>query len=263
MREAIESASENHGRAISEQNNWIDAKLERYHATLIQEITAGIQQIGTSTQLMVSQKSLRSTSGANCVFDSRRNSVPETTASAVKAAKYRAVKTITMNQFCSCVTKRKRYNRVHWGNLSIVTETSSSDHHTFNCPLSRRPLATSQTMRLSFSVPIVQRIWNSAAKISLSLTTGTGGFNFGQRLTWVTTVDSYSSPAFRIVEVAGQAIYWLQHDDMHELLGSCFRRLIWCYATRQSSVTDVDERGNSMLERAAWEFYVSQYAGRD
>lgn len=233
-----------------------------YHTTLIQEITAGLQQFGTIKQVMVSQNSLGSNSGAISTSDLRRYSAPETTAPALQTVRYRSANTMAMNQFCGCMTRRKRSDRVGWDNLSMVTETSSSDHHTPECPLSKRPPAKSQTRRLRFSVPIVQSIWKSAARISLSLTTGAGGFNFGQRLTWVATVDSALSPTFRILELAMQAFDTsLPNGDLQGLLESCFRRLAWCYATRQASVTDVNERGQSMLERAAWRFFVSPYAG--
>jgi hypothetical protein len=182
------------------------------------------------------------------------NSLPS-----IQTRRYQGGGSMIFDAFCSCKTQRTRYSRGRWGPFLLEAEIKSRGHHAPECPMSKLSPVTYQTKRvLNFSLSAIQKFWRSASKVSLSFTsgTGTGTLGSGQTVNWVATVDEESSPLFQIVKTVGRYDH-LQRKDMHMLLKSCFRRIIWCYANHHASATDVDENGHSILDWALQRYQVS------
>ncbi|KAI3573145.1 hypothetical protein IWW34DRAFT_888444 [Fusarium oxysporum f. sp. albedinis] len=198
---------------------------------------------------MTAQQSLNITSDITFSASLQQDSVPGTALASIQTTRYQGCSSVTFDAFCSCRTQRTRYSRRYWGPFLLEAEVRSRDHHLAECPMSKIPPATYRTKRmLNFSIPTVQKLWGSASKVSLSFTTGAGILGYGQTLTWAAIVDEETSPIFRMVETVGR-YHRLQREDMHILLASCFRRFVWCYTNHYASATDVNEYGESILER--------------
>lgn len=152
--------------------------------------------------------------------------------------------------YLPCPCTRRRYTQRHsrsLGPLVFDTETREIKHHAAGCPLSQLTPPEKQAMKwLSVSVPGVQGLLKKALRLSFGLSTGAGGSTFSQSLSWVATVDSNTSPAFRIAEIAIEAIREID-SEVNTFLESCRRRIFWCYAQKIASPTDVDEKGVNIL----------------
>ncbi|KAF5638141.1 hypothetical protein F25303_7778 [Fusarium sp. NRRL 25303] len=153
-------------------------------------------------------------------------------APSVRTKSFQGGGSITFDGLCSCKTHRTRYSRSILGPFVVEAEIRSRDHHAPECPMSKLPAAKRQTKRIwKFSIPTLQSYWRSASKMTLSYTTGAGRLGIGQAVAWIATVD-------------------MQRKDMHTLLTSYFRRLVWCYASNHASPTDVNEHDDTLLEWA-------------
>lgn len=156
--------------------------------------------------------------------------------------------------FCRCV-KRQELQRSagHWGLVFFETELTKTTHHTPECPLSQIKTATQRTRSvLGVSIPNILGILTAAIGVSVSLTTGAGGFSIGQNITWAATVDENSSPSFRIIRTLCALKLWtepsLGNEQYHMIAKSCVRRLHLCYVNRQASPVDINSNGESVLD---------------
>ncbi|EMT74416.1 hypothetical protein FOC4_g10002530, partial [Fusarium odoratissimum] len=114
--------------------------------------------------------------------------------------------------FCRCV-KRQELQRSagRWGLVFFETELTKTTHHTPECPLSQIKTATQRTRSvLGVSIPNILGILTAAIGVSVSLTTGAGGFSIGQNITWAATVDENSSPSFRIIRTLCALKLWTE-----------------------------------------------------
>lgn len=176
-----------------------------------------------------------------------QNPAADTFIPSIQTTSYQGGGSMAFDALCSCKTQRIRHSQRHWGPLLLKAEVRSRDHHAPECPMSKLPASTRRTKRvLSLLIPTSQRLWGRTSRVSLSFTTGVGILGIGQTVAWIATVDERLSPVFRLVDTV--ACYdSLPRKDMHFLLASCFRRLIWCYANSHASVTDVNEDGDTIL----------------
>ncbi|RYC82459.1 hypothetical protein BFJ63_vAg14639 [Fusarium oxysporum f. sp. narcissi] len=156
--------------------------------------------------------------------------------------------------FCRCV-KRQDLQRSagRWGLVFFETELTKTIHHTPECPLSQIKTATQRTRSvLGVSIPNILGILTAAIGVSVSLTTGAGGFSIGQNITWAATVDENSSPSFRIIRTLCALKLWtepsLGNEQYHMIAKSCVRRLHLCYVNRQASPVDINSNGESVLD---------------
>ncbi|KAF5687003.1 hypothetical protein FDENT_5558 [Fusarium denticulatum] len=105
---------------------------------------------------------------------------------------------------------------------------------------------------LGVSIPNILGILTTAIGISVSLTTGAGGFSIGQNITWAATVDESSSPSFRVIKTLCELRIWtepsLDNEQYQILVKSCVRRLRHCYINRQASPVDINSTGESVLD---------------
>ncbi|RBR21057.1 hypothetical protein FVER53590_10557 [Fusarium verticillioides] len=156
--------------------------------------------------------------------------------------------------FCRCV-KRQNLQRsaVRLGLVFYETELTETTHHTPDCPLSQIKTPTQRTRSvLGVSIPNILGILTTAIGISVSLTTGAGGFSIGQNITWAATVDERSSPSFKIIKTLCTLRIWteptLGNEQYQVLVKSCVRRLHHCYINRQASPVDINSAGESVLD---------------
>ncbi|KAF5635908.1 hypothetical protein F52700_5221 [Fusarium sp. NRRL 52700] len=197
------------------------------------------------------------TSGTAVATNLLQNPESKTFIPSIQTTSYQGGGGMTFNAFCSCKTQRVRYTQRHWGPFLVEAEVRSRDHHAPECPMSKLQSITRRTKRVfSLLIPTSQSLWGRASRISLSFTTGVSMLGFGQTVAWIATVDESLSPVFRLVETISRYVY-LPRKEMHMLLSSCFRRLIWCYANSRASVTDVDQRGDTVLGWALRQYLAS------
>lgn len=152
---------------------------------------------------------------------------------------------------CPCIRRRniQRHER-YLGPLVFETETSKIKHHAPECLYSQlKPLEQKTKRGLGITIPGVQMLLRKAIRVSLFLSTGTRGLNWGQNVSWIATVDPEISPAFRIADTAVMAIRFgvLTAEECQAVLESCWRRIFWCYAQKTASPTDVDRKGITIL----------------
>ncbi|RBA18146.1 hypothetical protein FPRO05_11162 [Fusarium proliferatum] len=185
-----------------------------------------------------------------------QNPTSDTFLPSVQTTSYQGGYNMTFDAFCSCKTQRSRFSQTRWGPFLLEVEISSRDHHAPECPMSKLSAATHQTKRvLNLSLPTSLKLPGRASRFSLSFTTGAGILGLSQ-LTWVATVDEDSSPVFRIVRMM-EKYNRLPRKDMHILLASCLRRLVWCYVNSHAAVTDVNKNGDSIIEWALEHYQFS------
>ncbi|KAG5754821.1 hypothetical protein H9Q70_002532 [Fusarium xylarioides] len=195
---------------------------------------------GQQTSNVTSDVAFSTTLPKNLVFD--------TPLSNIQTTHYQGGSNIILDGFCSCKTQRTRFSRSRWGPFLLEAEIRSRNHHVPECPMSKLPTTKRQAQRVvSLTIPMVQKYWSSASKVSISYTTGAGILGLGQTMSWTAMVDEKLSPVFQMVRVLKNYSH-LQRDEMHTLLQSCFRRFVWCYANSKASATDITIDNESILD---------------
>ncbi|CVL11712.1 uncharacterized protein FPRN_14912 [Fusarium proliferatum] len=156
--------------------------------------------------------------------------------------------------FCRCAKRQDLQRKAgRWGLVFLETELKRTTYHAPECPLSQVMTSKQQKTRvLGVSIPNILGILTAAVGVSVSLTTGAGGFSMGQNITWAATVDDNSSPSFKIVRTLCALKTWrepsLGSKECEMIARSCVRRLHLCYANRQASPLDINSNGDSVLD---------------
>ncbi|KAF5624603.1 uncharacterized protein FTJAE_10196 [Fusarium tjaetaba] len=155
---------------------------------------------------------------------------------------------------CNCAKRRDvQRSRARLGLISLETELQKTTHHAPECPLSQIVRSTQQKRSaVGVSVPSILNVLTSAVGISISLTTGAGGFSLAQNITWSPTVDESLSPAFKLVRALCALKTGLEpslSSEHYEMIAeSCVRRLQLCYAKHEASPADMNGDGESVLD---------------
>ncbi|KAG9494889.1 hypothetical protein J7337_013118 [Fusarium musae] len=158
------------------------------------------------------------------------------------------------DDLCNCAKRQAiQRSRTRLGLMYFETEHKRITHHAPECPLSQIVTSTEQKRNaVGISIPNILNILTNAVGISLSLTTGAGGFSLAQNITWSPTVDESLSPAFKIVRALCDLKTWrepsLGKKEYEMIAKSCVRRLHLCYANRQASPVDMNSNGESVLD---------------
>ncbi|KAF5603192.1 uncharacterized protein FSUBG_7416 [Fusarium subglutinans] len=157
-------------------------------------------------------------------------------------------------ELCNCA-KRQHIQRstARLGLVFFETESKRITHHAPECPLSQVVTSTEQKRNaVGISIPNILNILKSAVGVSISLTTGAGGFSLAQNITWSPTVDESLSPAFKLIRALCDLKTWrepsLGKKEYEMIATSCVRRLHLCYAKRQASPVDMNSNGESVLD---------------
>ncbi|EXA34454.1 hypothetical protein FOVG_14433 [Fusarium oxysporum f. sp. pisi HDV247] len=137
--------------------------------------------------------------------------------------------------------------------MFFETELKRTTHHAPECPSSQIVTSTQQTGNsVGLSIPNILNILTSAVGVSISLTTGAGGFSLAQNITWAATVDESLSPAFKLVRTLCALKTGLEPSlgpEHYEMIAnSCVRRLQLCYAKHEASPADINKDGESVLD---------------
>ncbi|RKL41589.1 hypothetical protein BFJ72_g5481 [Fusarium proliferatum] len=158
------------------------------------------------------------------------------------------------HDLCNCAKRQNiQRSRARLGLIFFETELKRTSHHAPECPLSQVVTSTEQKRNaVGFSIPNILNILTSAVGVSISLTTGAGGFSLAQNITWSPTVDDSLSPAFQLVRALCDLKTWtepsLGKKEYEMIAKSCVRRLHLCYANRQASPLDMNSNGESVLD---------------
>ncbi|KAF5551406.1 hypothetical protein FMEXI_3524 [Fusarium mexicanum] len=157
-------------------------------------------------------------------------------------------------ELCDCA-KRQHIQRstARLGLVFFETESKRITHHAPECALSQVVTSTEQKRNaVGISIPNILNILTSAVGVSISLTTGAGGFSLAQNITWSPTVDESLSPAFKLIRALCDLKTWtepsLGKKEYEMIATSCVRRLHLCYAKRQASPLDMNSNGESVLD---------------
>ncbi|KAF4501669.1 hypothetical protein FAGAP_2122 [Fusarium agapanthi] len=157
-------------------------------------------------------------------------------------------------ELCNCAKRQHiQRSRARLGLVFFETESKRITHHAPECPLSQVVTSTEQKRNaVGISIPNILNILKSAVGVSISLTTGAGGFSLAQNITWSPTVDESLSPAFKLIRALCDLKTWkepsLGKTEYEMIATSCVRRLHLCYANRQASPLDMNSNGESVLD---------------
>ncbi|KLP04221.1 uncharacterized protein FFB20_00728 [Fusarium fujikuroi] len=158
------------------------------------------------------------------------------------------------HDLCNCAKRQNiQRSRARLGLIFFERELKRTSHHAPECPLSQVVTSTEQKRNaVGISIPNILNILTSAVGVSISLTTGAGGFSLAQNITWRPTVDDSLSPAFKLVRALCDLQTWrepsLGKKEYEMIAKSCVRRLHLCYANRQASPLDMNSNGESVLD---------------
>jgi hypothetical protein len=157
-------------------------------------------------------------------------------------------------ELCNCAKRQDiQRSRARLGLISLETELQKTTHHAPECPLSKIVRSSEQKRNaVGVSIPSILNVLTSAVGISISLTTGAGGFSLAQNITWSPTVDESLSPAFKLVRALCALKTGLEPSlgsEHYEMIAeSCVRRLQLCYAKHEASPADMNGDGESVLD---------------
>ncbi|KAF4442048.1 hypothetical protein FACUT_2271 [Fusarium acutatum] len=172
-------------------------------------------------------------------------------------------------ELCNCAKRQAiRRRRARLGLIYFETELKRITHHAPECSLSQVVTTTEQKRNVvGVSIPNILNILTSAVGVSISLTTGAGGFSLAQNITWSPTVDESLSPAFKLVRALCDLKIWtepsLGKKEYEMIAKSCVRRLHLCYANRQASPLDMNSNGESVLDILASGMQNEQSLGNE
>lgn len=107
---------------------------------------------------------------------------------------------------CSCRPRRRIERKLltHNSLLSLFTESITTEQHLTGCEAGR---TTGRTQKREYDLVYngLKRILNVAIKMSFATHTGAGAWSIAPTFTYYPTVDKYSSPAFRILDIMSYA----------------------------------------------------------
>ncbi|GAW19705.1 hypothetical protein ANO14919_091940 [Xylariales sp. No.14919] len=161
-----------------------------------------------------------------------------------------------VSRACLCRSYRKTsYHRSNWGYLSFSFEASNIRNHLPSCPFSQ---FNSEMRATNFSVEYsgLKRLVQKAFVLSFVNAYGAGGRSISPVFTYYPTVDKYTAPAFRIMQLAYSLAYAYSSKPGHieaavKALQRCYDSIITLYSRKKASPKDISLDGESLMHRAA------------
>lgn len=156
---------------------------------------------------------------------------------------------------CGCRRRRLKYSRSSspWFSFSVLDETTEDKTHRSDCLYARiRPTETSRLMTLTFSG--LRSYLSTAISIGFYTSRGAGGYSISPVLRYQRTVESATSPAFKVVDVVTDSWYFL--GRLSPVVEKALVKLRDIYATGQAFPTDLDEDGATVLTRFSFNLSI-------
>jgi len=154
---------------------------------------------------------------------------------------------------CNCIRRTTRsFHRSQWGPLTTSSSITSHEEHMPGCPLSN--FGKRSMKKYALQLTGLKGTLSTAIQVMFSVRTGAGGGGLGMNFTYFATVDRWTCPTYRILDVALDAITpagAIQNDLVKPILESAANRILWCFATRRASPTDIEHDGSSLMHEAA------------
>lgn len=155
---------------------------------------------------------------------------------------------------CNCKPQRiLRRQKRSFGGVSFAKEAVTKRAHVIGCPFA--VLSTQETNSWSAGITFraFQGLISTAVNVSLSITTGAGGF--GVSPTFTCCQMRQNSPAFQVVDILLLAYRTLQHKSTGEELNKLFERSVQTlktvFTSRASSPFEIDTKGDTLLHAAS------------
>ncbi|KAI1271258.1 hypothetical protein F5Y07DRAFT_404568 [Xylaria sp. FL0933] len=163
----------------------------------------------------------------------------------------------TSGYMSSCICRQHRESfRQHarLGALSATMLSSTCQKHLPDCRFAKSEVP-SKSKSIQFSYNGLRWLLSRAVDISVSLSTGGGGFSISPNITIRPTVDETQAPIFRSLEFLCESIAEFELDSRKnasmtlKLLEVVVHRIMQQYMSRKRSPHEVDSEGCSALHR--------------
>ncbi|KAI1349286.1 hypothetical protein F5Y01DRAFT_187508 [Xylaria sp. FL0043] len=163
----------------------------------------------------------------------------------------------TSGYMSSCVCRQHRESfRQHarLGALSATMLSSTCQKHLPDCRFAKSEVP-SKSKSIRFSFDGLRWLLSRAVDISVSLSTGAGGFGISPNITIRPAVDETQAPIFQSLELLYEIIEYFEFDPrpkasmMMKLLEVVVHRIMQQYMSRKRSPHEVNSRGQSVLHR--------------
>jgi hypothetical protein len=153
---------------------------------------------------------------------------------------------------CICIPHRESFHRhTRLGSLSITTKASLGRKHLPECRYAKYEVAhKSKSLRVSYDG--LRRILSRAVDISMSLTTGAGGFSISPNITVRPMVDETQSPVFQIMRFMNDIVHAshvkrLDERTTMQIVELGVHRVLQQYKSSRHSPYEVNHKGQSVL----------------
>lgn len=156
---------------------------------------------------------------------------------------------------CGCQPRRLKYSRSSspWFSFTALDETTEDRAHRPSCPCVRlKPAETSRQMTLTFSG--LRSYLSAAISIGFYTSRGAGGYSISPVLRYQRTVESATSPAFKVIQIV--QIAQISRGSA-AVVEKALEKLQEIYATGQAFPTDLDEDGATVLTRFSFSGFMS------
>lgn len=155
---------------------------------------------------------------------------------------------------CNCPRPgRFRTNKaggIQWGHLYLSRKQETQGHWP-SCPLANTGIKHSRKST-SLKFTGLASIISAAIEITISMTSGSGGYSITPNVTYYPTVDAEVDPAFCILDLLSPFFkYRTLQEDRSSFVVACARKLVRLFDEKKAYPTAVDYRNNSLLHRTA------------
>lgn len=154
---------------------------------------------------------------------------------------------------CTCNSQRiQRRQKRSFGPVSFAKEAVTKRSHVVGCPFAIFNIHETNSWSADITFRAFRGLVSAAVNVSLSITTGAGGFGMAPSFTCFPMRES--SPAFQVVEVLLWAC-WPGHELTNEEHAKVFERgihtLKTVFTSKTSSPFEIDVNGNTLLHAAS------------
>ncbi|KAK6853114.1 hypothetical protein PG995_009926 [Apiospora arundinis] len=155
-------------------------------------------------------------------------------------------------QFCQRRSNRK-YCHSDWGVVAISHEKQDVEMHAPKCPFAgTQPTGSIHTWGVALTG--LQRLIGRSLTVSLSMTTGAGGYSIKHAIRYNATVDPKTAPAFRLIHLAldcvGPGQQWqkeLSLAHQNHIVNLCVRTILEMFRRSRARPTDLLPAGDSLI----------------
>ncbi|OIW33499.1 hypothetical protein CONLIGDRAFT_180622 [Coniochaeta ligniaria NRRL 30616] len=167
-----------------------------------------------------------------------------------------AISTYTKGKFpCSCRHRRQfKRRRVFWGPLSLSHEMAT-EQHLAGCPAAQVLINTDRSQTIALTYTGLRRLLDSAVQISFAMRQGAGGWSLSPNITYYPTVDYFTAPAFRMLNL----LTYSPVECWEELVPLVVSAIIRLFQAGKANPRAVDADNRSLVYHLAEQMAEAQH----